>query len=110
MSEMCDKVQQLGKGIGSPARYHILEYLMGGSRSVGDIVEKIGLSQPAVSQHLATLKACGLVDNVKMGQEVYYTLDTRHMLEVLKHLTSGIEKCKSLKNTSKSAKSLVMNS
>ncbi len=94
MSDMCDKIQQLGKGISSPSRYKILELLMGGSKTVTELVEKVELTQPAVSQHLATLKSCGLVDFEKKGQEVYYSLNTKYMLTILKHLTSDVEKCK----------------
>ena len=96
MSDICTKIQNLGKGISSPSRYNIIEALMHGSKTVTELVEKVNLSQPAVSQHLSTLKACGLVHSTKKGQEVYYSINTIYMLDVLKHLTSGIEKCKKL--------------
>jgi len=96
MSAMCDKIQQLGKGIGSPARYKILESLMAGSKTVSDLVDTVHISQPAVSQHLATLKSCGLVHSTKDGQEVYYSLNAPYMLDVLKTLTSGVVKCSKL--------------
>ncbi len=95
MSEECEKIHQLGKGIASPSRYKILETLMSGSKTVNEIVSNVKLSQPAVSQHLATLKECGLVECIKKGQEVYYSLNARHMLEVIKDLTSDLKKCKS---------------
>jgi DNA-binding transcriptional ArsR family regulator len=69
MSEMCDKIQQLGKGIANPTRYAIIKALMEGSKTVNDLVDTVGLSQPAVSQHLATLKMCDLVESTKYGQE-----------------------------------------
>ncbi|MBA3550820.1 winged helix-turn-helix transcriptional regulator [Patescibacteria group bacterium] len=94
MSEECEKIHQLGKGIASPSRYKILETLMSGSKTVNDLVSKVKLSQPAVSQHLATLKECGLVESNKKGQEVYYSLNAAHMLKVLKDLTSDVKKCK----------------
>lgn len=94
MTDMCDKIQQLGKGIASPSRYKILELLMDGSKTVTELVDKIGLTQPAISQHLATLRECELVDFEKKGQEVYYTINTKHMLHILKSLTSDVEKCR----------------
>jgi ArsR family transcriptional regulator len=96
MAGMCDKIQQLGKGISSPTRYRIVEVLMDGPKSVSDIVAKVKLTQPAVSQHLRTLKACGLVKSSKHGQEVYYALNARYMIDILKHLTSGVQNCKAL--------------
>jgi ArsR family transcriptional regulator, zinc-responsive transcriptional repressor len=97
MSGMCEKIQRLGKGIASPTRYRIVEVLMEGPTAVSDIVTKVKLTQPAVSQHLRTLKACGLVQSTKRGQEVYYSLNARYMVDILKNLTTGVEKCKALK-------------
>jgi DNA-binding transcriptional ArsR family regulator len=94
MTDFCKKIQKLGKGISSPSRYRILELLMTGPKTVSELVVNIKLTQPAVSQHLATLRTCGLVESSKKGQEVYYTLDTRHMLTVLKSLTTDLQNCK----------------
>jgi DNA-binding transcriptional ArsR family regulator len=94
MTDMCDKIQQLGKGIASPSRYKILELLMQGPKSVTELVDSVGLTQPAISQHLATLRECELVESVKKGQEVYYSLNTKHMLHILRSLTSDVENCK----------------
>jgi DNA-binding transcriptional ArsR family regulator len=96
MNAMCEKIQRMGKGIASPTRYRIVEVLMEGPKSVGDIVAKVKLTQPAVSQHLRTLKSCGLVESTKRGQEVYYSLNARYMMDLLKYLTSGVENCKAL--------------
>ncbi len=96
MNDLCDKIQQLGKGISSPSRYKIIEVLMSGSTTVTELVSKVKLSQPAVSQHLSTLKACGLVESKKKGQEVFYSINAAYMLFILKHLTSDIERCKEL--------------
>ncbi len=94
MTDMCKKIQQLGKGIASPSRYRILEELMGGKKTVTEIVDNVRLSQPAVSQHLATLKSCGLVVSEKHGQEVHYSLDARYVLTLLRTLSIGVEKCR----------------
>jgi len=98
MKGMCEKIQRLGKGISSPTRYRIVEVLMEGPKPVGDIVETVKLTQPAVSQHLRTLKACGLVESRKRGQEVFYSLNARYMIGILKHLSSGVEQCKACTN------------
>jgi ArsR family transcriptional regulator len=94
VTDICKKIQQLGKGISSPSRYTIIESLMDGPKTVTDLVHKVKLSQPAVSQHLSTLKSCGLVMNIKKGQEVYYSLNAKHMLEIMKVLMNDVEKCK----------------
>ena len=52
--------------LADPTRRRILELLAAGERRAGDLTAAIraeaGLSQPAVSQHLAALRAAGLVD------------------------------------------------
>ena len=50
------------RALSEPHRVEILEALRGGERPVGDLVERTGLSQPAVSKHLRVLKDAGLVE------------------------------------------------
>jgi ArsR family transcriptional regulator len=47
-----------------------------GEISVGEIVEKLGLSQPTVSKHLKVLRDHGLVTVREEGQHRYYCIDT----------------------------------
>ena|SRR3989338_9495533 len=89
----CDEIQMLGKGIGSSARYQILETLLKGSLAVGEIVKVVKLSQPAVSQHLKTLKACKLVSDQKRGKEVFYSVNVEHMALLLRHFAMSIDRC-----------------
>ncbi|MGI9434165.1 MAG: ArsR/SmtB family transcription factor [Geminicoccaceae bacterium] len=53
----------------------ILCTLLEGERSVGDLVEKIGLSQSALSQHLARLRRDGLVRTRRSSQTIYYRVE-----------------------------------
>ncbi|HEV7955900.1 MAG: ArsR family transcriptional regulator [Microbacteriaceae bacterium] len=46
-----------------------------GELSVGEMVEKLGLSQPTVSKHLKVLREIGLVTVREMGQHRFYSLD-----------------------------------
>lgn len=43
-----------------------------GELSVGALTQRSGVSQPAVSQHLKTLRAAGLVDETRHGRTVLY--------------------------------------
>ncbi|MGH1479739.1 MAG: ArsR/SmtB family transcription factor [Geminicoccales bacterium] len=60
------------KTLGNEHRLMILCTLLEGERSVGDLVEKIGLSQSALSQHLARLRRDGLVQTRRASQTIYY--------------------------------------
>ena len=94
MGTLCDEVQRLGKGIGNAARYSILEALLEGSKTVGELVTIIRLSQPAVSQHLKVLKSCNLVLDERRGQEVWYAVNAAYMLKVITALSKDVKKCK----------------
>jgi ArsR family transcriptional regulator len=56
------------------ARLGVLCDLAGGERSAGDLVERSGLSQSALSQHLAKLRDEGLVTTRREAQTIYYRL------------------------------------
>lgn len=92
MSDLCKEINKFGKGIGNEARYRILETLFKGKRSVSEIVALVGLSQPAVSQHLKTLKESDLVVDERQGQEVYYSVNTEHALKLLTSLVKDLER------------------
>lgn len=62
------------RGLADPARLMILESLLDEERSVGEIVERTGLSQSNCSGHLACLKECGLVTCRRDGRFIYYQL------------------------------------
>ena len=92
MVDLCDKMEKFGKGIGNASRYRIVEALLKGRKTVGELVKIVGISQPAVSQHLKTLKACHMVIDERCGQEVFYTVDTTHLLGLLKALSENVRK------------------
>ena len=65
--------------LADPSRRAILESLTRGEAAVKDLTERFDISQPAVSQHLATLKDAGLVDGRREGRCVYYRVEPRGM-------------------------------
>lgn len=67
---------ELLKALAHPLRLEIVAGLMScGCRNVGCMVSHTGHSQSCVSQHLAKLKAAGVVKAERSGNEVYYELD-----------------------------------
>jgi DNA-binding transcriptional ArsR family regulator len=62
--------------IAEPRRREIVGLLANGnSRSVGELVEALNLAQPAVSKHLAVLRAVGVVSVEKHGKSRLYSLN-----------------------------------
>jgi DNA-binding transcriptional ArsR family regulator len=60
--------------------------LIGGERSVSALVEAVGLTQSALSQHLAKLRAAGIVATRRDGQTIYYRLASAAATRVMKTL------------------------
>ena len=60
--------------LAEPNRRRILDLLRGKERAVGDLVDALAVSQPAVSKHLAVLRRAGLVDVRIDGQRRIYTV------------------------------------
>ena len=72
------------QALADPSRRAIFESLArwgggGGEAAVKDLTARFDISQPAVSQHLATLKDAGLVNGRREGRCVYYRVEPRGM-------------------------------
>jgi ArsR family transcriptional regulator, virulence genes transcriptional regulator len=65
---------RLLKALGNEHRLMVLCALAEGEHSVGELNEVVPLSQSALSQHLARLRADGLVSTRREAQAVYYSL------------------------------------
>ncbi len=92
MSDICKEIANMGKGIGNENRYRILQVLMRGSATVGDVAKKAKLPQPAVSQHLKVLKTANLVEDERQGKEIVYSVNVSYMASLLKKLATSLPK------------------
>lgn len=91
---------KLFRGFSDSSRLVILRALLDGPRTVGEIVERTGLSQPNTSNHLACLRDCGLVTTEQEGRFVSYALSDKriaHLLrladEILAEVAKGVYEC-----------------
>lgn len=74
------------KALGNEKRLQLLCLLVDGERSVGELNARLELSQSALSQHLAVLRADGLVEARREAQAMLYSLapgPARQLLETL---------------------------
>ena len=60
--------------IAEPTRRRILDAVRGGERSVGELVDEVGMHQPGVSRHLKVLRDAGLVEVRRDAQRRLYRL------------------------------------
>ena len=75
--------------LGDPTRRAILELLRDGPRPVVELASALPVSRPAVSQHLAVLKAAGLVADRAAGRRRLYAVDPAG-LEALRAYLEGM--------------------
>ena len=76
MRENADSAAQLLKMLAHGQRLRVLCLLVDGELSVGQINQKVDLSQSALSQHLAKLREEGLVDTRRESQTIFYRLSS----------------------------------
>lgn len=62
------------QALAHPTRIAIIELLGDGELSAGDLIEKLGIEQTNVSQHLTVLRTKQLVVNRKAGNQVFYSV------------------------------------
>ncbi len=74
---------EIFQGLANPTRIAIVELLRGGELSAGQLIEKLGIEQANASQHLAVLRTKQIVVSRKVGNQVYYSIRDRVLIEVL---------------------------
>jgi len=73
--------------MGNPVRLVVLTFIVEGERSVGEIANYVGLSQSAVSQHLAKLRTRKLVTTRRHRQTIFYACKSTVVLAILQTLS-----------------------
>ena len=71
------------KALSDPTRRRILELLRDGDKTAGELAKHFDMTKPSISHHLATLKAAGLVDDERRGQNIVYSLNTTVMQDLI---------------------------
>ena len=71
------------RGLGDPTRLRILALVDHEELSVGEIVDRLGLAQSHVSNHLACLRWCGFVATRREHRTVHYRLADERLTDVI---------------------------
>ncbi len=71
------------KALADPKRLLIINELRDGPRSVGELADALGVSQPNVSRHLAVLRDRGFVTAERFGSSVHYSLASPKVLRAV---------------------------
>lgn len=81
-----DAAATLLSSMAHPKRLLVLCQLVEGERTAGELAADVGLSPSALSQHLAKMKAAGIVASRREGQTLHYRLAGREVRAVMETL------------------------
>jgi DNA-binding transcriptional ArsR family regulator len=76
-------VNQVFKALADPTRREILRLLARGEQSAGRLAERFDMTKPSVSHHFGVLKEADLVRSRREGQQIYYSLNTTVVQDLL---------------------------
>ena len=86
MKEHALEASRLLKALANESRLMVLCSLCEREMSVGELNARVPLSQSALSQHLARLRARGMVQTRRMGQTIYYSLPETEAVDIIRLL------------------------
>jgi DNA-binding transcriptional ArsR family regulator len=89
LAEMAPRAEEAAamlSALANPKRLLVLCSLVEKERSVGELAELVDLRDAALSQHLAKMRALGLVRTRRDGQTIYYSLASEDVSAVLETL------------------------
>lgn len=74
-------------------RFRLLQLLLNHHYCVKALSKKLGISEPAVSQHMRVLKQCQIVEGVKIGRQIHYQIDRERLLTLFHGLSQQVSQC-----------------
>ncbi len=83
-------MQAVFQALASTTRRKILAYLSNSSMTAGEIAERFDFTKPSLSNHLRILEHAGLVDGVKKGQFVHYSLVEDNLINTINGFVSEV--------------------
>ncbi|MBI5492305.1 MAG: winged helix-turn-helix transcriptional regulator [Deltaproteobacteria bacterium] len=79
--ELFELQAEVCKTLANPKRLEIIAELKEGELSVGDLVERLGVTKANVSQHLAVLRQSRVVKTRRDGVNIYYSINNPKIIE-----------------------------
>ncbi len=73
----------LFKALNDPTRRQMLDLLRERDLTAGEIADSFAMTKPSISHHLDLLRQAGLVESIKQGQFITYSLNTTVLDELL---------------------------
>src|SRR6476646_8716876 len=79
------RMNEVFKALADPTRREILQLLRRGEMTAGELTDRVSsrVSKPSMSHHFAVLKEADLVTSRRQGQQIYYSLNTTVLEDVM---------------------------
>jgi DNA-binding transcriptional ArsR family regulator len=71
------------KALADPTRRQILQLLRRGEMTAGELAQHFDMTKPSMSHHFTVLKQADLIDSRREGQQIYYSLNTTVVEDLL---------------------------
>ena len=83
-----EKMAETLKAVAHPIRLQIVNILMNGEQSVGELVKQLGTKQSLTSQQLSILKSRGVLRSRRNGNVVFYSLEHNGIKNIVSAIIS----------------------
>jgi ArsR family transcriptional regulator len=84
-----ERAAEVLKTVAHPLRLRIVELLESGERSVNELKELLGVTQPLTSQHLSQMRMRGVLGSRREGTLVYYSIANPDVVKVIHCIRRG---------------------
>ena len=84
-----DRAAEVLKTVAHPVRLRIVELLESGEKSVNEIKDLLGVTQPLTSQHLSQMRMRGVLGSRREGTLVYYSIANPDVVKVIHCIRRG---------------------
>jgi ArsR family transcriptional regulator, zinc-responsive transcriptional repressor len=74
------------KSLAHPVRLRMVQLLLSGRYTVGDIADRCDVPQNVASEHLRLMQRCGFLDREKEGRRTYYRVVEPHLENIMRCL------------------------
>ncbi|MFM7026099.1 MAG: ArsR/SmtB family transcription factor [Limnohabitans sp.] len=90
MQQVFEKAAELFAVLSTPIRLRIIGELCQGEKNVGQLLERIGVAQPNMSQHLNIMYRAGLVGKRRQGAQMFYRIADPSVVQVCRAVCTQV--------------------
>jgi DNA-binding transcriptional ArsR family regulator len=80
------------KTLAHPVRLRMVQMMLHGRYTVGELAEACGIPSHMASEHLRLMQRCGLLASEREGRRIYYQVEDPHLKDMMKCIEERFEK------------------